>query len=97
MAPLEINAAGRPVVAYGAGGATETIIEQVNGILFRKQTPDAVIEALERCEYRIWDPLTIRRIAQRYDTHLFQERFLDFLCKVSPLIREHRSLHRRAG
>ena len=29
MAPLEINAAGRPVVAYGAGGATETVIEQV--------------------------------------------------------------------
>ncbi len=97
MAPLEINAAGRPVVAYGAGGATETVIEQVNGILFRDQTSEALIEALERCEYRIWDPTTIRKIAQRYDIHLFQERFLDFVSKVSPAIQEQRLLHRRAG
>jgi glycosyltransferase involved in cell wall biosynthesis len=97
MAPLEINAAGRPVVAYGAGGATETVIEQVNGILFREQTPDALIEALETCESRIWDPPTIRRVALRYDIHRFQERFLDFLCKVSSSIHDYRSLHWRAG
>jgi glycosyltransferase involved in cell wall biosynthesis len=97
MAPLEINAAGRPVVAYGAGGATETVIEQENGILFREQTPNALIEALERCEYQFWDPRAIRRVALRYDIHLFQERFLDFLCKVSPSMRSYRLLHRRAG
>lgn len=97
MAPLEINAAGRPVVAYGAGGATETVIEQVNGILFREQTVDSLIEALERCEYRMWDPAAIRKIAQGYDIHLFQETLLNFLAKVSPVIREHRVLHRRAG
>ena len=97
MAPLEINAAGRPVVAYGAGGATETVIEQVNGILFREQTLEALIEALDRFEYRVWDPLTIRRIALRYDIHLFQERFLDFLSTVSPTMREYRLLRRRAG
>lgn len=97
MAPLEINAAGRPVVAYGAGGATETVIEQINGILFRNQTVDDLVEALERCEYRVWDPIAIRKIAQGYDIHLFQETFLDFLAKVSPAMREHRALHRRAG
>lgn len=97
MAPLEINAAGRPVVAYGAGGATETVLEQVNGILFREQTLEALIEALDRFEYRVWDPLTIRRIARRYDIHLFQERFLDFLSTVSPMMREYRLLRRRAG
>jgi glycosyltransferase involved in cell wall biosynthesis len=97
MAPLEINAAGRPVVAYGAGGATETVIEQLNGLLFYEQTPDALIAALERCESRMWDPLAIRRIAQRYDIHVFQERFLDFLQKVSPVIRDYQMLRRRAG
>jgi glycosyltransferase involved in cell wall biosynthesis len=97
MAPLEINAAGRPVVAYGAGGATETVIESVNGILFREQTPDSLIDALEKCEQRIWDPATMREIAQRYDIRLFQDRFLDFLCKVAPSMRDYRMLHRRAG
>lgn len=97
MAPLEINAAGRPVVAYGAGGATETVIEQVNGILFREQTQEALIEALDKCERQVWDPLTIRKVARRYDIHLFQERFLEFLCRVSPSMREYRMMHRRAG
>ena len=97
MAPLEINAAGRPVVAYGAGGATETVIESVNGILFHQQTTDSLIDALEKCEQKVWDPATMREIAQRYDIHLFQERFLNFLCKVAPSMREYQMLHRRAG
>ena len=97
MAPLEINAAGRPVVAYGAGGATETVIDSVNGILFGEQTPDSLIDALEKCEQRMWDPARIREIAERYDIHLFQERFLDFLCQVAPSMREYRLLTRRAG
>jgi glycosyltransferase involved in cell wall biosynthesis len=97
MAPLEVNAAGRPVIAYGAGGATETVIEGVNGLLFGEQTPDSLIEALTDFELRDWDPSTIRDIALRYDIHLFQERLLDFLCRVSPFIREYRALQRRAG
>lgn len=97
MAPLEINAAGRPVVAYGAGGATETVIEQVNGLLFREQSREALMEALDRCENWGWDPPTIRRIAQRYDVQLFQERLLDFLCEVFPSMRDYRMLRRRAG
>jgi glycosyltransferase involved in cell wall biosynthesis len=97
MAPLEVNAAGRPVVAYGAGGATETVIEGVNGLLFREQTADSLIEALADFELRDWDPATIREIALRYDIHLFQERLLDFLCRVAPSMREYRLLQRRAG
>ncbi len=97
MAPLEVNAAGRPVVAYGAGGATETIREQVNGILFREQSTESLIEALEQFERQHWDPQSIRKVAMRYDIHLFQERFLDFLCRVSPSMREYQMLQRRAG
>lgn len=97
MAPLEINAAGRPVVAYGAGGATETVIEEVNGVLFHKQTTESLIEALERCESLEWDPLTIRRVAQRYDIHRFHDRFLDFLCMVSPAMKSHLLVNRRTG
>ncbi len=97
MAPLEVNAAGRPVIAYGAGGATETVIEKVNGILFREQTADAMIEAIERFECRSWDPTTIRQIAMRYDIHVFQERLVKFLSTVTPAIRESTLLHRRVG
>ncbi len=97
MAPLEINAAGRPVVAYGAGGATETVIEGLNGVLFREQTTDSLIEALETFESQSWDSRAIRRHAQHYDIHVFQERLLDFLYQVSPAVRNLELLRRRAG
>jgi glycosyltransferase involved in cell wall biosynthesis len=97
MAPLEVNAAGRPVVAYGAGGATETVIEGLNGLLFKSQTTDSLIEALEQFESRGWEPAEIRRHALQYDIHVFQERLLDFLSRVSPAVRTSQMLHRRAG
>jgi glycosyltransferase involved in cell wall biosynthesis len=92
MAPLEINAAGRPVVAYGAGGATETIIENLNGVLFREQTTESLIQALEKYESQTWNPSAIRRNAQRYDMSVFQERLLHFLGQVSPVIQEQRKV-----
>lgn len=88
MAPLEVNAAGRPVVAYGAGGATETVVENVNGVLFRSQTTQSLIHALEKCESQVWNPAAIRRRAQRYDINVFQERLLDFLSRVSPAVQD---------
>jgi len=90
MAPLEINAAGRPVVAYGAGGATETVIENLNGVLFGRQTVESLIQALEKYESQTWDSLAIRRNAQRYDLSVFQERVLNFLAQVSPVIQKQR-------
>jgi glycosyltransferase involved in cell wall biosynthesis len=84
LAPLEVNAAGRPVVAYGAGGATETVIEGLNGVLFPRQTTDSLIGALEECDGRAWQPEAIRKNALRYDISVFQERLLSFLREVSP-------------
>jgi glycosyltransferase involved in cell wall biosynthesis len=97
MAPLEINAAGRPVVAYGAGGATETVIEGLNGVLFREQTTDSLIDAMETFESESWDPAAIRRHAQHYDIHVFQDRLLNFLYRVSPAVLRPEMLRRRAG
>jgi glycosyltransferase involved in cell wall biosynthesis len=97
MAPLEINAAGRPVVAYGAGGATETVIKDLNGTLFYEQSTDALITALEELESKSWNSSAIRRHAQRYDINVFQQRLMDFLNTVSPAMRDLQVLHRRAG
>jgi glycosyltransferase involved in cell wall biosynthesis len=85
------------VVAYGAGGATETIIENLNGVLFPQQTVDSLIQAIEKCESTMWHPRAIRKNAQRYDIHVFQDRLLDFLYKVSPAMWETPLLQRRAG
>jgi glycosyltransferase involved in cell wall biosynthesis len=97
MAPLEINAAGRPVVAYGAGGVTETVIEGMNGVLFREQKVETLIEALEEFESQDWDTVAIRRHALKYDISVFQERLLNFLSRVSPVMQDVYALQRRAG
>ncbi len=97
MAPLEINAAGRPVIAYGAGGATETVIEDMNGVFFREQSTASLMDAMRRFENETWNPLAIRRHAQRFDIHVFQERLLDFLNQVSPAVQAQSMRRRRAG
>jgi glycosyltransferase involved in cell wall biosynthesis len=97
MAPLEVNAAGRPVVAYAAGGATETVNEGLNGVLFGEQSVDSLVDGLERLEAWNWDPVSIRRNAKRYDINIFQERLLNYLYQVSPAVRRLYMQRRRAG
>ena len=50
MTPLEINAAGRPVIAFRGGGATETVIENETGVFFDRQTPESLAAAIENFE-----------------------------------------------
>jgi glycosyltransferase involved in cell wall biosynthesis len=45
IVPVEAMASGRPVIAYGRGGATETVVPNVSGIFFQEQTVEAIIEA----------------------------------------------------
>ena len=56
IVPVEAMASGRPVVAYGRGGATETVVEGVTGTFFRDQTVDGLLDALERCGRMDFDP-----------------------------------------
>jgi len=50
IAPCEAQAAGAPVIAYGVGGALETVKDGVTGIFFHEQTEEAMVAALERFE-----------------------------------------------
>lgn len=85
---LEVNSAGRPVIAYRGGGATETVIDGLNGTFFDKQEVHSLVSALRRFDSMTWDPMAIRKHAERYDTAVFQERILDFLAQVAPEITE---------
>jgi glycosyltransferase involved in cell wall biosynthesis len=82
MAPVEVAAAGRPTIAYRAGGATETIVEGVTGVFFSEQTTESLMEAMDRFEQQPWDPEAIRAQAQRFSTEVFQQRMGDFLKRV---------------
>jgi glycosyltransferase involved in cell wall biosynthesis len=50
LVPIEVNAAGCPVIAYRRGGVLDTVKENVTGIFFDEQTPQALVAAIEKFE-----------------------------------------------
>jgi glycosyltransferase involved in cell wall biosynthesis len=83
IAPLEVNAAGRPVVAFRAGGALETIVEGVNGIFFDQPTAASLVGAILRCEKQVWNVEAIRAHALRFDERVFAARVRVFVDQVT--------------
>ena len=72
---VEAQATGCPVVAFAAGGATETITEKT-GVFFGEQTADALIEAVEQLEGRALDAEACRTNALRFDEATFDRAIL---------------------
>jgi glycosyltransferase involved in cell wall biosynthesis len=60
ITPIESMAAGRPVIAYGHGGATETILHGETGIFFPEQTWESLFETIVRFNPYKWDSQKIR-------------------------------------
>lgn len=79
LTPLEAQASGRPVIAYGAGGALETVRDGETGILFRQPSVDAVVDALATFRDDRFHPEVLRRHARRFDRSTFVERLYDIL------------------
>jgi len=94
MVPLEAQACGRPVIAYGIGGSLETVRGaagesecEVTGTYFAEQSPEAVIGAMERWERSMeasFDPQIARRWAAQFATPLFLERYRAFVLSKVP-------------
>jgi glycosyltransferase involved in cell wall biosynthesis len=79
IAPVQAQAAGRPVIACGAGGALDTVIPGRTGVFFYEMTPEALAEAVRSFDPEAVDPQDCVRNAARFDRRVFQERLLDFL------------------
>jgi len=82
MAPLEVAAAGRPTIAYRAGGALETIVENSTGLFFDRQTPEDLAVAIERFERQQWNPGALTQHAEGFGVRIFQDRFCSFLRRI---------------
>jgi len=91
ITPVEAQAAGRPVVAYGRGGATETVIDGVTGVLFGEQSVDSMVAAMRRLEGLSLDPTVCRRNAERFDRSEFRRRLMRTVQRQIELARGSRS------
>ncbi len=78
---VEAISCGTPVIAFGKGGASETIINEDNGILYPEQTADSIIEAVKRFELNAgkFDLHLISNSAKKYDRKIFEEKIKDFV------------------
>ena len=74
IAAVEAQAAGRPVVALARGGALETVVDGLTGVLVDGEEPDGFAEVLRHTDFRGFDPVAIAAHAQRFSTPVFQER-----------------------
>ena len=73
---IEANASGRPVVAFGAGGALDSVIDGVTGVLFEHQTIDSLIAAVHKCGRQVWRTEVLRRHAEDFGEEAFRSRFM---------------------
>jgi glycosyltransferase involved in cell wall biosynthesis len=79
IAPVQAQAAGRPVIAYGDGGALDTVIEGETGVFFREQTPDALANAIRTFDPNTADPNTCHANAERFAASVFREKLSQFI------------------
>ncbi|MDX1648576.1 MAG: glycosyltransferase [Myxococcota bacterium] len=91
IVPVEAQAAGRPVLAYGRGGALDTVIPPEDaqgraptGLLFQPQTPEALADAVRRFEAEParFDPAAIRAWAERFAAPRYREALRAFCAKA---------------
>ena len=81
IVPLEAMASGRPVIAYGRGGALETVVEGETGIFFHEQSEEGLMGAIDAFEsdQNRFKPIVCRNRAIRFNTKRFQKEFLQFV------------------
>lgn len=90
IAPLEAQAAGRPVIAYAGGGALETVTEGVTGLFFHDKTPESLAETILRFDGQQFDPSAIRQNALRFGRCEFEREFSAYVnAKVSEFSTRH--------
>lgn len=82
MIPIEAEACGTPVIAYGHGGSLETVSEGKTGLFFYEQTPEALINAIKQFEQMGEQPFKAtdcRAWAEKFSEERFKQEIKDFV------------------
>jgi len=79
ITPLEAQASGRPVIAYGKGGALETVVDGETGIFFKEQTVKSLKDAVINFESYKFDKIKIRKHAEKFDEEIFKKKIQEYV------------------
>jgi len=79
ITPVESMAAGRPVIAYRKGGATETVVEGLSGEFFDEQSWEELADHMIRFNNSTYDPAAIKAHAEQFSRKQFEQKMTDFV------------------
>lgn len=83
MIPIEAQSCGTPVIAYGHGGSLETVNGGKTGLFFNEQTPEAIVEAVNRFEAmggsQPFAPADCRQWAEGFSEERFKREIKEFV------------------
>jgi glycosyltransferase involved in cell wall biosynthesis len=82
IVPLEAQACGTPVIAFGAGGSLETVRDGETGVLFTPQSAAALVKAMQRLDALDLDPAVARAWACRFSRERFREETRAYLASI---------------
>lgn len=87
IVPVEANAAGRPVIAFGRGGIRDSIVPDKTGMFFDAQSTESLVEAIERFERWLPDFNSADAVANaaRFAPEQFDRGFLDAVADMEKL------------
>jgi len=81
ITPLEAMASGRPVIAYKAGGALETVVEGVTGTFFEEQTENCLMDTIRNFDAHAYNKTLLRQHAMKFGKQRFKKEIKEFIDK----------------
>jgi glycosyltransferase involved in cell wall biosynthesis len=75
IVPVEAQACGTPVLAYGKGGVLETVKDGISGSFFYDQSEKSIIEGVKKVENITFDPKLVRKNAEKFSRERFEKEF----------------------
>ena len=90
IAPVQAQAAGRPVIAYGGGGALDTVLLGVTGEHFHAPTVEALMAVMADFDASRYSPARLRAHAERFDTGVFTQQITAFVEQAWDAFRRRR-------
>ncbi len=82
ITPVQAQAAGRPVIAYASGGALDTVVPGLSGVLFEEQTLDSLADTLAAFDAAAYDPTAMQAHARRFDRLVFHRELAAFIASA---------------
>lgn len=90
ITPIEAQACGVPVIAYGRGGALETVVNRKTGLFFMEQTKESVMEAVKSFENMTFQREVIADHAEKFSEERFRKELKDYILEEYRKFEERR-------